>query len=229
MTAEFFEKYDERYYKERISYVPKKHMIKFIKFLLRDKETIKWLDVGCGLGLVVKEAIEEDIDCYGIDISEYAVNNAIIRDRIKLGSITDIPFADNTFDVVSAFDVIEHIHPKSTEKAISEIQRVLKNSGFLILTTPNPCGFSDYWVYDLTHVNVRPPKFWKGILEKYGFRVKLSYIPTFLKYYISHKFSITLPIPDIISFWLEEPFRHIIGWLYNRKGRLYIFARKERC
>jgi len=226
MSDKFYKEYDERYYKERISHVSKKHMIKFIKFLLRNKYTIKWLDIGCGLGLVVKEALEEGINCYGIDISEYAVNNAIIKDHVKLGSIADIPFGDNTFDAISAFDVIEHVHPKETEKAISEMYRVLKNGGFLILTTPNPCSLTKNWIYDLTHINIRPPKYWKIMLEKHGFGVKLAYIPSFLKYYIPQKLSVTLLIPDSISFWLEEPLRYIIGWLYSRKERLYIFAKK---
>lgn len=225
MTGKFYKEYDKRYYEERIKYISKKHIIKFVKFLLRNKNTIKWLDIGCGLGLVIKEAVEEGIDCYGIDISEYAVNNAILKDRVILGSITNIPFGDNTFDVVSAFDVIEHVHPKDTEKAISEMRRILKNGGFLLLTTPNPCFIGD-WIKDDTHINIRPPKYWKIMLEKHGFRAKLGYIPSFLKYYISQRLSVMLPIPDGIIFWLEEPLRYIIGWLYNRKERLYIFAKK---
>jgi len=219
----FYERYDDRYYDRE--YYPKKHIIKFITFQ-KNKKDIKWLDIGCSLGYLVKEVLEEGIDAYGIDISEYAIKNAVVENRVKYGSITDIPFEDNTFDVVSAFDVIEHIYPKDTEKAILEMYRVLKNNGFLILTTPNPCFIGD-WIYDLTHINVRPPKYWKEILKKYGFKVKLSYVPSFLKYYVSEKFSVTLPIPNRIAFWLEEPFRYIIGWLYNRKGRLYILARKK--
>lgn len=224
MKKKFYKEYNEEYYRERIYYT-KKHIIRFIKFLLGNKN-ITWLDIGCGIGYLVREALEEGINAYGIDISKYAVENAIVKNRVKYGSITSIPFGDNIFDVVSAFDVIEHIHPKDTEKAISEISRVLKMGGFLILTTPNPCFIGD-WIYDLTHINVKPPKYWKEILESHGFKVKLKYIPSFLKYYISEKFLIPLPVPDRIVFWLEEPFRHIFGWIYNRKGRLYIFARKQ--
>jgi len=221
----FYDKYNKDYYQERIKYYSKIHMIKYIKYL-RKKRKIKWLDVGCGLGFLIKEAVDEGIDCYGIDISEYAVANAIVKDRVRLGSITEIPFKNGSFDVVSAFDVIEHVHPKDTEKAISEIYRVLKNDGLLILTTPHPCGLTDNWVYDLTHINVRPPRFWKRLLENYGFKVKLAYIPTFLKYYIYQKFSISIPLPDWLAFKLEEPMRYLIGKLYNKKERLYILAEK---
>lgn len=221
----FYGRYNEDYYQERIKYYSKKHMIKYIKYFLKKNE-IKWLDIGCGLGYFVKEAVEEGVDCYGIDISEYAVKNAIIKDRIKLGSITNIPFGDETFDVVSAFDVIEHIHPKDTEKAFSEIYRVLKKGGYLIMTTPNPCHIGD-WIRDDTHINVRPPKFWNEMLKKFRFNVKMYYVPSFLKYYISDKFAIKIAISDKIAFWIEKPLRYFIGYIYNKKGRLYLFARKE--
>lgn len=221
----FYDKYNEDYYQERIKYYSKKHMIKFIKYLLKKNE-IKWLDIGCGLGYLVKEAVEEGVDCYGIDISEYAVKNCIIKDRIKLGSITKIPFDYEAFDVVSAFDVIEHIHPKDTEKAFSEIYRILKKGGYLIMTTPNPCHVGD-WIHDVTHINVRPPKFWNEMLKKFKFDVMMYYVPSFLKYYILDKFDIKIPISDKIAFRIEKPFRYSIGYICNKKGRLYLFARKK--
>ncbi len=224
----FYKDYDESYYTER-KYYSKKHVIKYVKFLLKNKEDIKWLDIGCGLGYLIKEAIEEGIDAYGIEVSNYALKNAIIRERVKFGSITDIPFEDDYFDIVSAFDILEHIHPKDTFKALSEIRRVLRSRGAFIMTTPNPCSIGD-WIYDLTHINVRPPGYWKRILEKYGFKVKLHYIPSFLKYYVSarphflHK--LLSLIPENLEFKIEEPLRYIAGWIFSRRGRIYIFASK---
>jgi len=222
-SERFYKEYNEEYYKER--YYPKHHIIKYIKFLLKQKENIRWLDVGCGQGYLVRECLKEGIDCYGIDISEYAVKNAVVKDKVVYGSITDIPFEDNSFDVISAFDVIEHIHPKDTEKAFSEIYRVLKKDGFLILTMPNPCYIGN-WIYDLTHINVRPLKYWKLILKDFGFKLKVEYVPSFLKYYIYQNFSVSIPIPDKVAFWLEEPIRHILGKIYSKKGRIYIVAWK---
>ncbi|GBF08530.1 putative S-adenosylmethionine-dependent methyltransferase [Aeropyrum pernix] len=226
----FYENYDESYYTERV-YYSKKHFIRYVKFLLKNKEDIRWLDIGCGLGYLVKEAMEEGIDAYGIEISDYALRNAIIKERVKLGSITDIPFEDEYFDVVSAFDVLEHIHPRDTFKALSEIHRVLKPKGILIMTTPNPC-YIDSWIYDLTHINVRPPKYWKMLLEQQDFKVKMPYIPSFIKYHVLKRYSSLRQfiglIPDKIAFKVEEPLRYVIGWFFNRKGRLYILAIKMR-
>jgi ubiquinone/menaquinone biosynthesis C-methylase UbiE len=216
----FYEAFNAEYYSERTR-KSKKHMMKYMKFL-RSESSLKLLDVGCGEGYHVRDAIEEGIDAYGIDISSYALENALysVKDKITFGSITEIPFADDEFDLITAFDVIEHIHPKDTLNAIAEIQRVLKYGGLVIITTPS-CNFGD-WVSDLTHINVRPPKFWKLILEEHGFEVQLFYVPSFLKYYLKNH----IPLPDSIEFLIEEPFRYMLGHYYARKGRLHIIAKK---
>jgi ubiquinone/menaquinone biosynthesis C-methylase UbiE len=218
----FYEEYNAEYYSERTR-KSKKHMMKYMKFL-RKGSSLKMLDVGCGEGYYVRDAIEEGIDAYGIDISTYALENALaeVKDRITSGSITEIPFADEEFDIMTAFDVIEHIHPKDTLNAVAEIRRVLKPDGIVIITTPSS-NFGD-WVSDLTHINVRPPKFWKIILEEHNFKVQMFYLPSFLKYYMKNH----IPIPDSVEFLVEEPFRYMLGRYYARKGRLYLVAKNAR-
>ena len=227
----FYTDYNKLYYERK--YFSKRHVVRYVKFMLKDRAKLKWLDIGCGLGYLVKELIEEGIDVYGIEISEYALKDSLVKERIKYGSITNIPFHNNSFDVISAFDVLEHIHPRDTLRAIHEVHRVLKSGGIFIMTTPNPCYFGD-WIYDLTHINVRPPKYWKMILENQGFKVKMKYVPSFLKYYIIYKFKYPSlrrfiePISDKLVFKLEEPLRYILGRLFSRRGRLYILAIKLR-
>lgn len=221
MQKKFYDSYDERYYQERIVR-SKKHIIRFIIFLKGNKGNIKWLDIGCGLGHLVRDAIEEGIDAFGIDMSKYAVENAVVKDRVLRGSMEEIPFGVEFFDVISAIDVVEHIDPKNVEKALFETFRVLKPHGLLILTTPNPYHHGD-WVYDLTHVCVRPPNFWKEVLERVGFEVRMAYVPVFLKYYVR----VPVFLPDSVVFWLEEPLRYILGRYMSAKGRLYILAKKR--
>lgn len=220
----FYDAYNAQYYSERITNKSKKHMMKYLKYL-RKGSSLKMLDIGCGEGYYVRDAIEEGIDAYGIDTSTHALENAVseVKDRISFGSLTKIPFGDEEFDVMTAFDVIEHIHPKDTSNAVKEIDRVLKPNGIMIITTPST-NFGS-WVFDLTHINVRPPRFWKLIFEEYNLRVKMFYVPSFIKYYLKNH----LPIPDSIEFLAEEPFRYMLGRYYVRKNaRLYFLVNKPR-
>lgn len=50
------------------------------------------------------------------------------------GSVTELPFADASFDVVSAFDVVEHCAPEAT--AMAELHRVLAPGGRLLMSVP---------------------------------------------------------------------------------------------
>jgi SAM-dependent methyltransferase len=197
-------------------------MMKYMKFL-RKRSSLKMLLVGCDEGYYVRDAMDESINAYDIDISTHALENALaeVKDRITFGSITEIPFGDEEFDVMTAFYVIERIHPKDTLNPVAEIRRVLKPDGIVIITTPSS-NFGD-WAFDLTHINIRPPNFWKLILEEHDFKVKMFYVPCFLKYYMKNHTS----LPHSIEFLVEEPFRYMLGRHYARKGRLYLVAKSQ--
>jgi SAM-dependent methyltransferase len=214
----FFDDNDTEYYSEHIHVINKKHMMKYLKFACR--KPIKLLDVGCGLGYYVKDALDEGFDAHGIEISKPALLKALpgVSGKLQYGSITEIPFDNEQFDAVICFDVIEHIKPSDTEQAIHELYRVLKPGGFLILTTPS-MHFGE-WVYNMSHINCRPEKFWDLMFSKFGFKVKMPYVPSFLKYYFN------ISLPDSVAFKLEEPLRYLVGSYYVRKGRLYMLARR---
>lgn len=64
----------------------------------------------------------------------------ILNEKIVNASLTELPFEDNSFDVVCAFDVIEHI--EDDKKAVSEMYRVLKTGGIVFITVP---AFMSMW------------------------------------------------------------------------------------
>jgi SAM-dependent methyltransferase len=110
------------------------------------------------------------------------------------------------------FDINEYIHSKDTIKAIAEIGGVLKPEGVAIMTTPNPNYFND-WAFDLTHINVRPPRFWRLMLEECDFDVNMSHVPSFIKYYMKNQ----IPSPDSVRFLVEEPLRYMRRYCYEKK------------
>jgi ubiquinone/menaquinone biosynthesis C-methylase UbiE len=100
----------------------------------------KYLDLGCGDGsftLKVARLINAR-EVYGVDIVGEMLAEAGrkgIKTYVADLNTDRLPFADGEFDVVSAFEVIEHLW--NTDNMISEAYRVLKTTGLFILTTPN--------------------------------------------------------------------------------------------
>lgn len=108
------------------------------KYCMRKEKEVglSILDAGCGTG-----ALAEKMSAYGdvkaIDMSEDALS--ICRQRgvpALMADIQSIPFSDNTFDIVTSVDVIYHRNVADDVKALSEIQRVLKPKGVLIMRVP---------------------------------------------------------------------------------------------
>ena len=85
-------------------------------------------------------------------------------------SATSLPFADDTFDVVSAFDVIEHIEPESA--VVDELARVLRPGGRLLVSVP---AYNWAWS-DHDTVNGHHRRYTRGRLvaavERAGFKVE---------------------------------------------------------
>lgn len=103
------------------------------------------LDVGCALGFVVEALREIGLDAKGCDASSYAIEHpaAGARGQLVQASLEDrLPFDDARFELVSAFEVLEHLTPAAVPHALAELRRVTK--GYLVATIPsfgpNPGG-----------------------------------------------------------------------------------------
>lgn len=106
---------------------------------------LKILDAGCGRGETVLACARQGAEVAGIDYSQAAVDltKEMLADvqpdaDIRVGSVTELPWPDDTFDRVQFSDVIEHLDPPQTVPALAEFRRVLKPGGFLLVhTAPN--------------------------------------------------------------------------------------------
>lgn len=111
---------------------------------LRNK---KILDIGCSFGWFEKYAVDSKCtDIVGLEPKKESFLPAqrdVPEAIFKEGSALKIPFPDNYFDLVVAFDVIEHLPKKKESIALGEIIRVLKNKGQVVLSTPNRNLFSN--------------------------------------------------------------------------------------
>ena len=127
------------------------------------------LDVGCAYGELVKALVDMGIEAYGVDGSEYAINNSDSSIRLKLFKVNlnsdKFPFDDKTFDVVGSFYSVEHIH--DINFFAKELQRILKDDGIAWFLTPNE-GLEQR---NETDVFTNTFEEWKKIFEERGFKV----------------------------------------------------------
>lgn len=99
------------------------------------KEKVRILNVGVGTGSDIK-LVGDYGNVYAVDISKEAL--ALVPDELvaqkSCADICDLPYDNDFFDIVVAFDVLEHI--KDDARAAEQIHRVLKPGGLFISTVP---------------------------------------------------------------------------------------------
>ena len=98
------------------------------------------LNIGVGSGLFEELALSLGLQVHTLDPNERAVASVAERldlgDRARVGSCTEIPFADSAFDVVIASEVLEHLSDTDIERSLREIGRILAEDGAFIGTVP---------------------------------------------------------------------------------------------
>jgi len=138
----------------------------------------KILDLGCAMGFFLEVAENHGWTPYGIEISNYAGNIAKerFRDKIFNGTLNEVSFPDNFFDIITMWDYLEHILNPLQE--LSRIRQFLKKDGLLILSTPDADSlshkiFKDRWMgyKDQEHLYYFSEKNVRILLEQSGFKV----------------------------------------------------------
>ena len=93
------------------------------------------LDVGCAKGFMLHDlsALIPGISLRGIDISEYAIENAIedMKPYIQVGDAMKLSFPDKSFDVVISINTIHNLDLEGCAQALREIERVSRGNSFI--------------------------------------------------------------------------------------------------
>lgn len=143
----FYESYTDSFDSKMNMYDTNKRLkVVFDELLTEDIRNKKLLDAGCGTGWFSKLSSERGAIVTSMDLGENLLARVASKcnsERI-VGSILDIPFQDNVFDIVISSEVIEHV--PDPFKAMEELFRVLKPGGTLILTTPNKIWYFAIWI-----------------------------------------------------------------------------------
>src|SRR3990172_8752183 len=98
---------------------------------------LRVLDAGCGTG-GTSASLAKFGSVYGIDFSPDAVQLCVRRPSVKIvrGSITHLPFQNESFDLVTSLDVLYHRGVQSDELALAEFFRVLRPGGWVAVRVP---------------------------------------------------------------------------------------------
>lgn len=107
----------------------------YVKKAVGKKKPVDILNVGCGTGGTI-DMLEEFGKVENVDISDDAI--AFMK-KLGYNKITkvdgiNLPYKDKTYDVVGAFDVLEHIDDQVG--ALKEWRRIIKDDGAIIITVP---------------------------------------------------------------------------------------------
>ncbi len=134
------------------------------------------LDVGCGDGFFLTFALQRGWDVSGLDNSPGAIQVARekLGDRVSLGTLLEASYSSDSFDVVSLFEVLEHL-PNPMDH-LWEIHRILKPGGWVYVSVPNFASlerlvFRRWWVgLDAPrHLQQFTPKSLHFFLKESGF------------------------------------------------------------
>lgn len=132
--------------------------------LANPKRGMRILDIGCGRGELLAHFSQQEIEIWGIDFAQHAINLSqqllddanqetnpfafLIRSNAK-----ELPFPDCMFDIIFMLDIVEHLNPSELQLALSEAYRLLHSEAKLIIhTAPNlwyyKYGFPFYRLYE---------------------------------------------------------------------------------
>ena len=141
----------------------------------------KILDVGCGKGFLLFDFLKVDpsFDVYGLDISNYAIENAKleIKEKITLGSADKLPFEDNYFDLVISINTIHNLYTFELMNSLKEIQRVGKKNKYICVESyRNEKEKANLLYWQVTCEGFYTPDEWTWWFNQSGYDGDHSYI-----------------------------------------------------
>lgn len=136
----------------------------------------KLLDVGCHMGVFLEIAQERGWEVWGVEPSHWATEQARRKGlRVMASTLKKAGFADESFDVVTMWDVVEHLTNPANE--LQEVNRVLKKGALVCIHTMNIeslfarlMGSRWPWLMEM-HLYYFTPWTLAKMLEKTGFQV----------------------------------------------------------
>ena len=145
------------------------------------KKGMKVLDVGCGKGYLLfdlKQAVA-GLECFGLDISQYAIDNAKeeIKPYLQQGLAQNLPHDSKSFDLVISINTLHNLYIYDLKKALTEIQRVSKSSSYIVVESyRSEVERANLLNWQLTCECFFTPKEWEWLFKEFGYAGDYSFI-----------------------------------------------------
>jgi SAM-dependent methyltransferase len=139
--------------------------------IAKDIQPASVLDAGCAIGLLVEGLRQRGIDAWGIDISEYAIQNvqSEIRPYCRVASAAEA--LERDYDLIVTIEVLEHMGPQDAQAAIANFCQ--HSDDILFSSTP-----FDY--KEASHFNVQPPEAWAELFARHDFYRDVDFDASFI-------------------------------------------------
>jgi SAM-dependent methyltransferase len=139
-----------------------------------DSATPTYLDVGCSTGFVVEAARNAGWTAIGVDLNPSAIEFGRGRGLdLRVGAMQDEAFEAESFDALSLFDVLEHLHDPA--RTVRDATRLLRRGGILFLYVPNYdsasrllMGKDAHFIWPTHHLNYYTPATIRDFMRREG-------------------------------------------------------------
>jgi SAM-dependent methyltransferase len=146
-----------------------------VRFVETNSPKGRILDVGCAAGFFVKAASDAGWDATGVEPCRWLADYGASRLGLKIvpSNLRDARFADASFDVVTMWDVLEHVPDPPAE--LREVFRILRPGGLLVVNYPDvgtwqaKLAGKHWWFFLSVHLTYFTKKTIKAMVSRAGF------------------------------------------------------------
>ena len=146
-------------------------VVKDLNNFYKLKNGSKILDIGCGKGFMLFDfmKLNPNFVLEGIDISDYAITNAIpeVKKFLKVGDAKSLPYVNNSFDLVISINTTHNLEINQCKKALSEMERVSRKDKYLIVDAySNEIEKDRIFAWNLTAKTILSTNEWINLFEE---------------------------------------------------------------
>lgn len=149
-------------------------VVKDLNNFYKLKNGSKILDIGCGKGFMLFDfmKLNPNFVLEGIDISDYAITNAVpeVKKFLKVGDAKSLPYVNNSFDLVISINTTHNLEINQCKKALSEMERVSRKDKYLIVDAySNEIEKDRIFAWNLTAKTILSTNEWINLFEEAGY------------------------------------------------------------